>query len=188
MSNNIDSRFHNSILTFLARLNPIIFDEVERAFEEDMPSCSDWTAVNVWSTIATMVAKVSGRLFVGPELCRDEDYLRLAVQYSMQLSAAQEDIKRLRPMFKPWTAPRLDSVKKLHEAKKQAREFLEPIIRARREAKLHDPDWVEPDDMLSWLMKRQEDVGDTSTDRAARMQLGLTFAAILTTTLTATNM
>ncbi|KAK3215156.1 hypothetical protein GRF29_19g2392484 [Pseudopithomyces chartarum] len=171
----------------LARLNPIIFDEVERAFHDEMPDCKDWTAVNVWSKIAAMVAKISGRLFVGPELCHDEKYLEMAVNYALQLNTAQEDIKKLRPIFKPWTAPRLESVKKLHEARKQLEEFLAPIIQSRRDAKDHDPNWIEPDDMLSWLMKRQEEIGDTSTKRAAAMQLGLNFAAILTTTLTTTN-
>jgi cytochrome P450 len=175
-------------LTSSARLNPIIFDEVERAFHDEMPDCKDWTAVNVWSKIAAMVAKISGRLFVGPELCRDEKYLEMAVNYAMLLNTAQEDIKRLRPIFKPWTAPRLQSVKKLHEARKELEEFLAPIVQSRRDAKVHDPNWIEPDDMLSWLMKRQEEVGDTSTKRAAAMQLGLNFAAILTTTLTTTNM
>ena len=176
------------LLTSPARLNPIIFDEVERAFREEMPDCKDWSAVCVWSKVAAMVAKISGRLFVGPELCRDEKYLELAVNYALLLNTAQEDIKRLRPIFKPWTAPRLASVRKLHEARKQAEEFLKPVIQSRRDAKDNDPNWIDPDDMLSWLMKRQEENGDTTTKRAAAMQLGLNFAAIFTTTLTATNM
>lgn len=153
-----------------------------------MPECDDWTAVNIYSKLVTMVAKISGRLFVGPELCRNEDYLELAIEYTMQLITAQREIKALRPLFRPWAAPRLASVRALLKAENKAHAFLRPIIQARMNAKKKDPEWHESDDMLNWLMKRQEDIGDTSTARAARMQLGLIFAAIHTTTLTATNM
>ena len=169
-------------------MNPVIFEEVQQAFKEEMPGCADWTALNIYFKLVNMVAKISGRLFVGPELCRNEDYLRLAIEYTMQLINAQLDIKKLRPIFRPWTAPRLESVRKLHQAEKDAHAFLAPIIKSRQDAKKNDPDWQAPDDMLSWTMKRQEATGDSSIERTARMQLGLIFAAIHTTTMTATNM
>lgn len=161
---------------------------MEQAFKEEMPECTDWTTVNIYSKLVNMVARISGRLFVGPELCHNEDYLRLAIEYTMQLISAQLEIKQLRPLFRPWTAPRLESVRKLHTAERDAYEFLRPIIQTRRDAQKNDPDWKAPDDMLSWTMKRQEETGDPSLRRAAKMQLALIFAAIHTTTMTATNM
>ncbi|KAJ4297925.1 hypothetical protein N0V90_005824 [Kalmusia sp. IMI 367209] len=171
----------------LARLNSVVYAEVQQAFEEEMPACEDWTAVNIYSKLVNMVAKITGRIFVGPELCRDENYQKLAIEYTMELVAAQRDIKNVRPLFRPWYAPRLASVKKLHEAERKAEEYLEPIIQARRDAEKNDPNWQKPDDMLSWFMSRQEEYGNRTPKHLAKMQLGLIFAAIHTTTLTATN-
>lgn len=105
----------------------------------------------------------------------------------MQLITAQRDIKKIRPLFKPWSAPRLPSVQKLHEAQKDLAKFLEPIIQARRDAEKDDPDWQKPDDMLTWLMSRQGQYGVKSAHHLAQLVLGLIFASIHTTTLTATN-
>lgn len=153
-----------------------------------MPECEDWTAINIYPKLANVVAKATGIVFVGPELSRDEKYQRLAVDYTMQVIAAQHDIKKIRPILRPWYAPRLASVKKLKEAEKEAKDFLEPIIQARRDAEANDPDWQRPDDMLSWFMSRQDEYGPRTSLQLAQMQLGLIFAAIHTTTLTTTNM
>jgi cytochrome P450 len=106
----------------------------------------------------------------------------------MLLITAQLEIKKIRPFFKPWSAPRLPSVQKLHEAQKNLASFLEPVIQARRDAEKNDPEWQKPDDMLTWLMNRQGEFGVKSTKHLAQLLLGLIFASIHTTTLTATNM
>jgi hypothetical protein len=56
-------------------LNPIICQEVDDALREYMPPCEDWTEVCINQKLVDVVAKVSGRVFVGPELCHDKDYL-----------------------------------------------------------------------------------------------------------------
>jgi cytochrome P450 len=106
----------------------------------------------------------------------------------MLLITAQQEIKQIRPLFKPWSAPRLPSVKRLHDAQKNLVSFLEPVVQARKDAEKNDPEWQKPDDMLSWLMNRQGEFGLRSTQHLAQLLLGLIFASIHTTTLTATNM
>ncbi|KAL1605327.1 hypothetical protein SLS60_004875 [Paraconiothyrium brasiliense] len=165
----------------------LIADEPLGALEEFMPKCEDWTAVNIYGKLVSMVATITGRILVGPDLCRDKDYQKLSIDYTMQLITAQLDIKKLRPLFKPWFAPRLPSVQRLHEAEKNLASFLEPVVRARQDAEKNDPDWQKPDDMLTWLMNRQGEFGIRSTHQLAKLLLGLVFASIHTTTLTATN-
>ncbi|KAL5448482.1 hypothetical protein PMIN07_001004 [Paraphaeosphaeria minitans] len=171
----------------LARLNPMVYSEVLQALEEVMPTCEDWTAVNIYGKLVSMVAMITGRVLVGPDLCRDKEFQRLSIEYTMQLITAQLEIKKIRPLFKPWSAPRLDSVKKLHTSRKDLANFLEPIIQARRDAEKSDPDGQRPDDMVAWLMNRNGEFGIKSTHHLAQIVLGLIFASIHTTTLTATN-
>ncbi|KAF2464865.1 cytochrome P450 monooxygenase-like protein [Lindgomyces ingoldianus] len=171
----------------LARLNPIICAEVDEAIKDEMPPCNDWTPVSIYTALVHIVAKVSGRVFVGPDLCHNEEYLDCGINYTMELISAQQAIKKTRPILRPFFAPRLPEVKRLRERERIAKAFLEPIIDARRVAENNDPDWQRPDDMLQWFLNRSEDFGNFSAHELAKFQLGIIFAAIHTTTLTATN-
>jgi len=97
-------------------------------------------------------------------------------------------IKALRPWLRPILAPRLPEVQRLRERERTAAEYLKPIIKQRQHAEKNDPRWQKPDDMMQWLITRCTADG-TPLDVAAlaKNQLGLIFAAIHTTTMTATN-
>lgn len=160
---------------------------VEQSLKEEMPDCEDWTSVNIYSKLVKMVAKITGRVFVGPELCRNEEYLNSAINYTQDLIKAQQAVKKTRPFLRPWVAPRLAEVRKLDETERKAKQMLEPIVQARRYAQANDPDWQQPDDMLGWLMNRSDKEGYQTSSLFAKQQLALIFAAIHTTTLTTTN-
>jgi cytochrome P450 len=166
-------------------LNPIICREVDDALREYMPPCQDWTEVCINQKLVNVVAKVSGRVFVGPELCNDKGYLDMGSNYTIDLMTAVQALKKLRPLTKSFWAPRLPEVKQLRMREKALSDFLRPIVEERMTAKAKDPNWQEPDDMLQWMISRSN--GTESIDRIASFQLSLIFAAIHTTTMTATN-
>lgn len=168
------------------RLNPLICAEVDDAVKEEMPECDDWTGVYIYMKLAKIVAKVSGRVFVGPELCRDEKYLDAGINYTIELMNGQRAVKRVRPWLRPLLAPRLPEIRLLRKREAEAAEFLNPVVQARRDAE-KDPDYQKPDDFLQWLLNRRGDYKIESTAHLAKLQLGITFAAIHTTTVTATN-
>jgi hypothetical protein len=155
--------------------------------KEEMPPCKDWTEVYIYMKLANAVAKVSGRVFVGPDLCRDKDYLDAAVNYTLDLVGATEKIKDMHPWLRPFLAPRLKQVRRLREWEQKAIDILKPVVEARKDAEKNDPNYQKPEDMLQWLMNRYPGSQDALVD-LARAQLSLIFAAIHTTTLTATNM
>jgi cytochrome P450 len=150
-----------------------------------MPPCDDYTEVYINQKLVDVVAKVSGRVFVGPELCQHPEYLDLAVNYTLDLMAAVNACKKLRPITKAFFAPRTPEVQQLRKREKQLSDFLHPIVEERMTAKSKDPNWQAPDDMLQWMITRSD--GKDSVDQIAHFQLGLIFAAIHTTTMTVTN-
>jgi hypothetical protein len=152
-----------------------------------MPECDDWTPVPIYMKVVTMVAKISGRIFVGPELCRNKDYVDCAVNYTIDVINLLHEVKNINPWLRPILAPRLAARKRLQKREQMARDVLFPVVRAREEAEANDPNWEKPDDMLSWFMSRREDYGVHSTEYMAKLQLGLIFAAVHTTSLSATN-
>jgi hypothetical protein len=171
-----------------ARINAAICAEVETTMKEDLPPCSEWTEVAINSKLADIVAKVSGRAFVGEELCQDPEYLDCAKNYTLLLFGAVFQIKPIRPWLRPFLVPRLPAIQQLRDMEKRAARHLEPIVRERMEAEKNDPNWQKPDDMMQWLINHgAEQPGGLSVEYLAEKQLGLIFAAIHTTTGSATN-
>lgn len=68
------------------RLNPTIAEEVDQSYREELPPCKDFTPVNIYGKLLRIVAKVSGRIFIGPELCRSEKYIDTASELLLAIS------------------------------------------------------------------------------------------------------
>jgi cytochrome P450 len=171
----------------IARLNSTICVEVDNALKEYIPPCEEWTEVALNGQLVKVVAKVSGRIFVGPDLCQDPEYLDSGSNYTINLMKAVHAIKQIRPWLRPFVVPRLPEIKKLRNMEERAARHLEPIVRERMEAEKNDPNWQKPDDMMQWLLNQSAKHGTVSVEQLAKMQLALIFAAIHTTTMTLTN-
>lgn len=151
-----------------------------------MPPCNDWTEVNINHSLLRIVGMASGRIFIGPELCRTEKYLDAVINYTIEITAAQRAVQEMRPWLRPFLASRLPAVKRLDQRIAEAEEFLKPIVKLRTEA-MADPSAEKPDDMLQWLMNRKDQFPDKNSQNLAMVQLGVSFAAIHTTSMTATS-
>lgn len=139
--------------------------------------------MSVYSAVARMVAIVSGRIFLGSELCRKEEYIHASINYTIDVFRAISELKK----WSPWTrfigqyfVPELKTV---FEHRRKAQEFLSPIIHERRQLMAKGEEL--PDDMLQWMLNKstEDELPDTAL---ANLQLGLSLAAIHTTTLTTT--
>lgn len=174
------------MLTYtLARMNAAISRDVDSAVKTYLPPCDDWTEVNINERLVRIVAKVSGGIFVGPELSSDPEYLDAGSFYTVDLMNAVTALKKIRPWLKPFLASRAPEVIALRAREKQAERVLRPIVEERLKAKASDPNWQEPDDMLQWMINMSD--GKQSVATIATAQLGLIFAAIHTTSMTVTN-
>lgn len=164
----------------------MLHQETREALALELPSSSEWQEVDIHHILLRVVAMVSGRLFIGPELCRTEKYLDAAINYTMDVMSAQRAVQNIRPWLRPFLAGSLPQVKKLDKRIKEAEDFLEPVVELRKQAATNPAEDV-PDDMLQWLLQGQDKFKDPASQNSARSQLGLSFAAIHTTALTATN-
>ncbi|KAM5349587.1 hypothetical protein ACJ41O_006092 [Fusarium nematophilum] len=170
----------------LVRLNPIIATEVVEAMALELPQSGEWEEVDINKKLLRIVAIVSGRIFIGPELCRNEKYLDAAINYTIDVMIAVYMVGLVPLWLRPFIAPRLPFVKKVRKRIEEADEFLRPIVTARREA-LQDPNAEQPDDMLQWIINSQAKFREYNDKELAKLQLSVSMAAIHTTTLTTTN-
>jgi hypothetical protein len=170
-----------------ARISPAISAEVDVALKLHVPPCNEWTEVAIFNKLVDIIARVSGRVFVGEELCQDSEYLDCGSNYTINLMEAVHAIKPIRPWLRPFLVPRLPEIRKLRDMEKRAAKHLEPIVRERVEAAKRDPDWQKPDDMMQWMIDYSAKQGTLTVEYLAKKQLGLIFAAVHTTTTSVTN-
>lgn len=169
----------------LPRINTQLGEEVERTLKTELPPCEDWTPLRIHQKLLRIVAIVSGSVFMGPELCRSEDYIHASINFTVDLTAAIRALKRWNAWLRPIGVHFIPEVKRFRSHRAKATKFLTPIIEARREALANGREV--PDDVLQWLLNKSDDFGMKTVDKLAFTQLILSFAAIHTTTLTTTN-
>jgi cytochrome P450 len=173
----------------LVRLNPILSQEVGEVIALEIPNCLDWTPVNVNQKLLRIVAMVSGRVFIGSELCRDERYVEAAINYTVDVMGFVRAVQGLPHWQRRFRAAWLPERRNVLKWQAQAMEFLQPVI-ARRlaDARRLGDKYEKPDDVLQWVMDKSETRGQgQDLQKIAKAQLALSFAAIHTTTHTASH-
>ncbi|KAF2994605.1 hypothetical protein E8E13_002676 [Curvularia kusanoi] len=162
----------------LGRMNDHISEEIYLAMDHCFPPSKDSFRITAYKAITEIIAQTSGRIFIGPEHCRNPEYIDHAINFTKEMTASGEAIKKLKPWVRPFLSSRLPEVQKVQQRREAVSKFFAPIIKERLESQ------EKHDDMMQWMMAR-----DPSADLATRVvqQLGLTFAAIHTTSIMATN-
>lgn len=159
---------------------------MDQSVKTELPPCDDWTPVVINQKILRIVAIVSGHIFLGPDLCRREEYLHASINYSVDLFAAVRALKKwpkiIRPVARYFT-PQLNLVQE-HEEK--ARKFLVPIIQQRKA--MMGTGQEMPDDMLQWTLNKSDAHNMQDDAEIASLQLTLSMAAIHTTSMTTTHL
>jgi gliotoxin biosynthesis cytochrome P450 monooxygenase len=112
----------------------ILQDEVRYAVEEGIGNCADWTAVKVYEKLLRIVALASGRIFVGKPLCRDEDWIKWTINYTVDCSQAIQDVGSIRPWLRPFLARFQPSIRTAMGYRHKVAEKLKPQVEAMIEA------------------------------------------------------
>ncbi|KFA79974.1 hypothetical protein S40288_10198 [Stachybotrys chartarum IBT 40288] len=170
-----------NLTTSLSRWNSAIIEELEAAMARELPVCDKWTSVKVSETLQRIVAVMSGRIFVGPELCRSQAYIEAALNIAQEAGAAVQSISIL-PFWKRPFVSTLE-VRKLHQRQEKIHSVLRPVLEKR--IQMNEAD--RPDDMLTWIINSQKKLGERSFQTMAKLQGVLHLAAINTTSEMATN-
>ncbi|KAK8034549.1 Cytochrome P450 monooxygenase paxP [Apiospora rasikravindrae] len=168
----------------LNRINPELAAEAEQTVHEVLGPCDDWTPQVAFNQLLRVVAIVSGRIFLGPDLCRREEYIYASTMYTVDVFKAVRKLKAWNQYLRPIVQYFIPELKTLVEHRRKARAFLAPVIEERKEAMKNGGDLS--DDMLQWMMNKAESNG-VSDGRLAELQLDLSLAAIHTTTMAVTD-
>ena len=160
-----------------------MWEELESTLSLEFPPCNEWTSIKISEKLQRIVAKMSGRVFVGPELCHSDAYLDAAIHIAHEASAAVQSISKLPLWKRPFISTRLPEVRTLRSRQEKVQSVLCPVLEER--VRMNEMD--RPDDMLTWIINAQKQHGKRSLETMAKLQIALHLAAINTTSEMATN-
>lgn len=128
-----------------------------------------------------VIARISSRVFLGDQLCRDENWLRITKDYTIKSFIAASELCLWPEALRPIASRFLKSAAEVRALVKEAREVIEPIRdqrrQLRRKAKADGKEYERFNDAIDWV----EDEAKGTPHNPVTVQLGLSVAAIHTT-------
>lgn len=144
-------------------------DELIYAGETEIGACEEWTGKFVYPTLLRMVALLSGRVFVGLPLCRDERWIQATIRYTIDTFNSARELLSYPAWTRPIVAPFLKSIQTVKESRREGAKIMAPVFEARLE-EMKQPGYKKRADLIEWAIGNS---GPKATDvkYQARMQL-----------------
>lgn len=137
---------------------------------------AEWHDMVLKSSILKIVAQLSSRVFLGDQICRNPDWLRITVSYTVDAFLAAQDLRQWPELVRPLVAHFLPSCRKVRRELDEARDIIRPVLEERRAAK--DSETTERfNDAMQWM----DDVAKGRPYDPAVSQMSFSLAAIHTT-------
>ncbi|OJJ07967.1 hypothetical protein ASPVEDRAFT_66120 [Aspergillus versicolor CBS 583.65] len=174
----------------LTRLIPKVVDELQHAFEVEVPECNDkWVPVNIYYLILKLINRSTSRIIVGDTLCRSEQWLDTVTRYTENLGLTIILLRPLPRFLRPLVARILPSVRYLKRTLRWVTEdVFVPMILQRREAEASDPEYQKPDDFMQWMMDSADSEFDKDPGNIAHgLMIIMALAVIHTSTMLITQ-
>ncbi|KAH8649076.1 cytochrome P450, partial [Xylariales sp. PMI_506] len=165
----------------LTRLNSRLVEEVATTVDDEFGPCEEWTTVPLYPKSIRIVATVAASIFVGPELCRNPQYLGTVIRFTGDLFGAVRSLRRWNPWLRPIGQYFVPELKTLATHRENIKKVMMPIIQERKAAAKRGDEV--PDDMLQWMITKAEERG-MADEELARFELSLAMAANHTTSIT----
>ncbi|KAK2029114.1 cytochrome P450 [Colletotrichum zoysiae] len=172
----------------IPHLTSPMMTEAQETLREAFGESPEYSAVSVYQKLLRVVAIVSGIAFVGPETCRENEYLTNSIMFTVDLFSAIAELKK----WPNWGPTRriasyfIPQVKKMKDHRARSMAYLVPVIQKRRSMRF-DSKEDKPKDMLQWLIEKSDKFGAKQDEDIAMVLILLGVAAIHTTTMAVTQ-
>jgi hypothetical protein len=135
----------NNIESSLDRLQ----DECAYAFSTGVPECpvNTWTPVHVYPVLTRTIALLSGRVFVGLPLSRNDKWINLTVNYTLDAFHCLSKLRGYNNFVRPFVAPFLAETKAIRRHFADAKTLLKPVLEQRLKD-MATPGFQPPNDLL----------------------------------------
>ncbi|PYH45116.1 cytochrome P450 [Aspergillus saccharolyticus JOP 1030-1] len=171
----------------LGQLVAPLSKETSTVLQERLSKSDTWTPLNFATEIPYIVARLSTLAFLGARICRDEHWLNVSVNFTIDSFTGARDLKSWPSVLQPFVHWFLPSVQGVRKYMRIASTIVDQEIERRRlirEGRL--PAENPPrshEDTLDWF----HELAEGRPFHMTRAQIGLTLAAIHTTSNLLTN-
>lgn len=166
---------------------PILIEETNFAFSQTLQTYADWTPVSIFPNFNHIVALVTGRLFLGKQLSREEEWISISTDWSNDVFALLRRTQRYPSWLRPYIIPYLSETNRVLEGRQRAKAFLRPSLEAHLDAKEQGmPPPGDEESLTTWMMKYLAPK-HMKVESLVRHQLGISWASVHTSTLALTQ-
>lgn len=167
-----------------------IMHELNDIWGDEIPSPTDWQEWDIQESMRRIAGRMAAKVFVGHPACRNPDWIRISVGFSMDVFKTGIILRMFPPILHPiiaWLIPARYSVM---ENLRTAKRTLGPLMekhRAAVAARARGEDVEEEDILLHWMMDHATEE-ENKVDNMALRNLFITLAAVHTTSMSASHM
>ncbi|RYC60955.1 hypothetical protein CHU98_g5252 [Xylaria longipes] len=174
------------------RLNPnlpkylsLAKSELDEFWTTEVPQCEDWTVVDIQDVARRLVSRMSASIFLGYPACRNEEWLDLSVQFSIDMFTTAFTLRAFPPWMHFLIAPLIPARWRTLRYLQTGRRIIGALMKDR--AANSEKTMKEDETLLGWMVNH----GTKSEVAVAEMsdrQCLLTLASIHTTSNSVTNL
>ncbi|KAL4804730.1 cytochrome P450 [Aspergillus unguis] len=165
----------------LGHVTKPLSEETALALEKNWTDNNEWHTIPLKRTILDIVAQLSSKVFLGDQVCRNPDWLRITVAYTVDCFMAAEKLRWYPKFSRRIVAKFLPETRKVKAELQESRDIINPVLakrKAEKEAAFargeQPPNY---NDALEWM----EVCAKGRPYDAAVAQLSMSLAAIHTT-------
>ncbi|KAL2802262.1 cytochrome P450 [Aspergillus granulosus] len=156
-------------------------DETAHALQANWGDNPEWQTIPFKTKILDIVSQLSSKVFLGDQICRNPDWLRITVAYAVDSFFAAEALRLWPAFLRPIVAPFLPNVRKIQAELEEARRIIAPVLERRNAEKQVAIDQGKTPERYNDAMEWMEQCAKGRSYDAAVAQLSLSLAAIHTT-------
>ncbi|KAL4787130.1 cytochrome P450 [Aspergillus varians] len=156
-------------------------DETALALETNWGDDPEWHTVHFKTKILDIVSQLSSKVFLGDQICRNPDWLRITVGYAVDSFFAAEALRLWPAILRPFVAPFLPTSQEIRRKLAEARKIIAPVLEQRKAEKQAAIEQGRTPEAYNDAMEWMEQCAKGRTYDAAVAQLSLSLAAIHTT-------
>ncbi|EKG20893.1 Cytochrome P450 [Macrophomina phaseolina MS6] len=167
----------------LEGMTPVLSSEMKLAMSKLLPATKEWTPIQFFPVAPQLTARLSGRVFLGESLCRNEEWLDVSIKYTIDSFFAVRALRMWPPLLRRVAHHFLPEMKVVREEVKTARRIIEAEVAERRRARFEAEVAGAPlqsSDAIDWF----DDVAGDREYSILQSQMMLSVAAIHTTSVT----
>ncbi|KAF4429603.1 ent-kaurene oxidase, partial [Fusarium austroafricanum] len=170
----------------LLSLTRVMKEELDFSLHKEIPVTKDdeWVEVDIATIMVRIISRISARVFLGPDHCRNEEWLNTTAEYSESLFITGFILRIVPNFLRPFVAPLLPSYRTLLRNVSSGRRIISGILRSRE-----TQDGLtegENQDILSWMTEAATGE-ERALDNISQRILILSLASIHTTAMTMTH-